>query len=1448
MLYENYQKKMMRLARILAKCIKYFWLIAAVFAVIAIVVVTLLGFKGTVLKTACSDEIIYGDQLEYSASAFLSGVRFEFSPVESEDWSETIPKIPGKYKLRAQGNGVFGIKKYGNEVEFEIFKKDISVSIINSGMIYGDIPSVFADTAEGDTVICESYVYEDETLESVNVTPDTKYISVVSADGADVTNAYNISVVKSKVVLSKRPITVTVENAEAAYNGEKFSYDKYEITSGTLRDGDTLRAVFEQSLIYPGSVKNQPKLSIVDKNGKDVTECYKITEKIGELTVVKNPLIINTESATLIYDGVKRTFTGYTLDESSVLAKGHSIKAVGLTSVLDVGTYSNTLSFSVVDEQGKDMTEYYTFLINEGEIVVEPRMLTVKTPDVTWTYNGQSHYSSGPCEAIGLAEGHSATLRPTAFVVNVGEVENVCVAVITNENGFVVNEKNYEITYEYGTLKCEKRPITIRTGSTKKEYSGFSVTVSEYEIISEMGLLLGHKLRNIESTSVTLVGKVENVFKKLEIVDNYGEVKTENYEITYENGTIEITKRVLDVRTPTKSWVYDGQEHYDNNIWIILGTLGAGDTFIVESYPTITDVGTVVNKFQNYRIENKNTGEDRSANYELVFGWGELTVNKRPIIIKVPVSGGVYDGTVHYARDPVQSEETPYPLVEGHAMSAKTEGSRTDVGESVAEITEVKILDGAKDVTGNYEIIKENGKITVTPRWVVIRIGSAEKIYDREPLVQGEYNLSTNSILPHHILKIEIVGSQTEVGTSINTYNKDTLRVLEGEKDVTGNYSFIVKEGTLKVSYYGVVTLVAHSGEKIYDGTPLIKSGYLLYVIEGAVYPQHKISAQVYGSQTEVGSSKNTVTARILDEKGNDISFQYKILTEDGTLTVKGEEKEPERVVASIKTDKSSTLYLRKASYGDYSGRFWETGVSYLKTLSGGHNYNYLSALALKELEYPLHMAQIRTYEDFLLPYYAGTDGNYEIQSKDTAYYGERSEYVLTYYEAALFGGSPIYNDNFKLTREEELEYRDFVYKIYTSIDSATKSYFKNIVNHNGIHRTDHNVVDLVVEYINRTAKYNPDYDKALDNEYNVAPAFLGHYKEGDSRHFATAAVLMLRSLNIPARYVTGYKVETVAGQFVDVKSTEYAWIEVYYNSIGWVYVDVTPAEEEEQTPEKETISLTPAYVYKKYDGKLVFPEHRISPDSKLSDLLKQGYTYTTEIVNGRIDIGRTMTQVLKFQLFDPKGNEVTNEYNYRFNFGIVEVFPQDQKIIQVYMYALQKYYDGTSLTFEDGDFRIIEIEEGVDLTIKPKFSLTDAGCVTLAELNEKSKEYFDFTVTKNGADVTSEYAVVFVAPEEIAERYVPIRVDQRAIELTSASESKVYDGETLSNGNVTVTKGALLSGDTLHVTVNGAISEIGEMPNVIIPASVKITDQNGKDVTKNYKITIKNGTLSIIK
>jgi transglutaminase-like putative cysteine protease len=96
----------------------------------------------------------------------------------------------------------------------------------------------------------------------------------------------------------------------------------------------------------------------------------------------------------------------------------------------------------------------------------------------------------------------------------------------------------------------------------------------------------------------------------------------------------------------------------------------------------------------------------------------------------------------------------------------------------------------------------------------------------------------------------------------------------------------------------------------------------------------------------------------------------------------------------------------------------------------------------------------------------------------------------------------------------------------------------------------------------------------------DVVDYFLFEARRGYCEHFASAMVVMARTLDIPARVVTGYSPgEPFEGGWLARERNAHAWAELYFAGYGWVVFEATPAVEESERGEPVT-AATPPPVY----------------------------------------------------------------------------------------------------------------------------------------------------------------------------------------------------------------------------------------------------------------------------
>ena len=149
---------------------------------------------------------------------------------------------------------------------------------------------------------------------------------------------------------------------------------------------------------------------------------------------------------------------------------------------------------------------------------------------------------------------------------------------------------------------------------------------------------------------------------------------------------------------------------------------------------------------------------------------------------------------------------------------------------------------------------------------------------------------------------------------------------------------------------------------------------------------------------------------------------------------------------------------------------------------------------------------------------------------------------------------------------DAEAVYREFVYDNYTSQTEDYYSLMNRLFWNDYSDGNDsvYSAVSHVREVLKETLAYREKPQEVPEGE-DALKWYLGTAHEGNAVVYASAAVQALRAHGIPARYAEGYYVSSEGlsqnrnGQVTLTGKNSHAWVEIYYDGIGWEPVDVTP-------------------------------------------------------------------------------------------------------------------------------------------------------------------------------------------------------------------------------------------------------------------------------------------------
>lgn len=259
------------------------------------------------------------------------------------------------------------------------------------------------------------------------------------------------------------------------------------------------------------------------------------------------------------------------------------------------GATSNSIHLTYVEDTGIYVCHITAiggevFYSSYENVIIQPRPLTITSYSLTREYNGNAlTYSDATMSAAGKGSS-SETYTPDAM-------DN------TSKKGIVIN-KSGDKTFAEDKITAITQTGSITTaGSVKNSLSNVVITRTTY---NEDGSVKGTKIVYSEGAS------------------------NNNYTVTYNCGTLKITKGSLTVTAKTDSKTYDGTALVNAGFDTDGIPVTSSDVVTAEITGTITNAGNTDNVVGNVTVKN-GSGVDVTSSYNITKVNGKLTVNKKLI-------------------------------------------------------------------------------------------------------------------------------------------------------------------------------------------------------------------------------------------------------------------------------------------------------------------------------------------------------------------------------------------------------------------------------------------------------------------------------------------------------------------------------------------------------------------------------------------------------------------------------------------------------------------------------------------------------------------------------------------------------------------------------------------------------------------------------------------------
>uniref|UniRef100_A6VSI9 Filamentous haemagglutinin family outer membrane protein n=1 Tax=Marinomonas sp. (strain MWYL1) TaxID=400668 RepID=A6VSI9_MARMS len=724
----------------------------------------------------------------------------------------------------------------------------------------------------------------------------------ITASGLTSDN-YAITYDKGALTVNKAALTVAANDASKTYDGKAYTGGN-GVTYTGLVNGET-NAVLGGTLAYGGTAQSATNAGSYDITASGLTsDNYAITYDKGALTVNKAALTVAAKDASKTYDGLAYTggngvtYTGWVNGETNAVLGGSLVYGGTSQGATNAGSYDITASGLTSDN--------YAITYDKGALTVNKAALTVAAKDASKTYDGLAYTGGNGVTYTGWVNGETNAVLGGSLVYG-GTSQGATNAGSYDITASGLTSDNYAITYDAGQLTVNKAALTVAANDASKTYDGKAytggngVTYTGWVNGETNAVLGGSLVYGGTSQGATNAGSYDITASGL---------TSGNYAITYDKGTLTVSKAALTVAANDASKTYDGLAYTGGNGVTYTGLVNGETNAILGGSLAYGGTSQGATNAGSYDITASGLTSD---NYAITYDKGALTVNKAALTVAANDASKTYDGKAYTGGNGV----TYTGWVNGET-NAVLGGSLVYGGTSQGATNA-----GSYDITasgltsGNYAITYDKGTLTVSKAALTVTAKDASKTYDGLAYTGGNgvtytglVNGETNAILG---------GSLAYGGTSQGATNAGSYDITASGL-TSDNYAITYDKGALTVNK-AALTVAANDASKTYDGKAYTGGNGVTYT----GWVNGETNAVLGGTLAYGGTAQSATNAGSYDITASGLtSDNYAITYDKGALTVN-------KAALTVAANDASKTYDGKA----YTGG---NGVTYTGLVNGETN------------------------------------------------------------------------------------------------------------------------------------------------------------------------------------------------------------------------------------------------------------------------------------------------------------------------------------------------------------------------------------------------------------------------------------------------------------------------------------------------------------------------------
>jgi filamentous hemagglutinin family protein len=279
----------------------------------------------------------------------------------------------------------------------------------------------------------------------------------------------------------------------------------------------------------------------------------------GTFTINKAALEVSVTDAVKTYDGQAFTggngvtYDGFVNGETSTVLGGTLSYGGASQNAVNAGSY--TLMASGLSSDNYDISYV------DGTLTVDKAALEVTVADAVKTYDGLSFTGGNGVTYDGFVNGETSTVLGGTLVYG-GTSQNAVNAGDYTLTASGLTSGNYEITYVAGTLTVDKAALEVTVTDAVKTYDGLAFTGGNG--VSYSGFVNGETSTVLGGT-LSYGGTSQGAVNAGDYTLTASGLTSDNYDISYVDGSLTVDKAVLTVTAANASKTYDGQAFSGGN-------------------------------------------------------------------------------------------------------------------------------------------------------------------------------------------------------------------------------------------------------------------------------------------------------------------------------------------------------------------------------------------------------------------------------------------------------------------------------------------------------------------------------------------------------------------------------------------------------------------------------------------------------------------------------------------------------------------------------------------------------------------------------------------------------------------------------------------------------------------------------------------------------------------